>query len=97
MIPANQSICESIIAVQAPNINTEETETLSEEEYADRQLLELRVEQAFYEAGKALAQLRDRRLYRSTHRRFEDYCRDRFQFSRDKADLMIRAVAIVDN
>ncbi|MEJ6484774.1 hypothetical protein N0Y54_26240 [Nostoc punctiforme UO1] len=28
-----------------------------------------------FEAGKALAELRDRRLYRSSHRTFKDYCR----------------------
>lgn len=47
-------------------------------EGADRNHLERKVERAFYEAGKALQQLRDRKLYRSTHRTFEDYCRDRF-------------------
>jgi hypothetical protein len=44
------------------------------------------VERAFFEAGKALAQLRDglgdRRLYRSTHKTFEEYCRDGFGYSR---------------
>jgi hypothetical protein len=40
---------------------------LSPEEQRDRHLLELKVRQAFYQTGKALAQLRKRRLYRSTH------------------------------
>ncbi|WP_292736205.1 hypothetical protein [Nostoc sp. JL31] len=35
------------------------------------------MERAFFEAGKALAELGDRRLYRSSHRTFEEYCRDR--------------------
>jgi hypothetical protein len=50
---------------------------LTEEEKADRHRLELKIERAFYEAGCALRELRERRLYRSTHRTFEEYCRDR--------------------
>ena len=48
--------------------------------------LERKVERAFFEAGKALAELRDRRLYRSSHRTFKDYCRDRFGHSRQKSN-----------
>lgn len=57
-------------------------EPLSADEERERQRLELRVESAFYQAGKALAQLRDSKLYRSTHRTFEEYCHERFGFSR---------------
>ena len=59
-----------------------EVEELSEAEQRDRLILERRVERAVFEAGKALAELRDRRLYRSTHKTFEEYCRDRFGHSR---------------
>ncbi|MBC1281329.1 hypothetical protein GNF10_36780, partial [Nostoc sp. UCD121] len=48
-----------------------EVSELTEQEISDRLHLERKVERAFFEAGKALAQLRDRRLYRSTHRTFE--------------------------
>jgi hypothetical protein len=48
--------------------------------YGDGQ--QSRGERAFFEAGKALTKLRDRRLYRSTHKTFEEYCRDRFAHSR---------------
>jgi len=41
---------------------------LTVEEAAQRHRLELKVERAFYEAGLALRELRDRRLYRSTHK-----------------------------
>ena len=41
----------------------------------DRLVLQRKVERAFFEAGKALAELRDRRLYRSTHKTFEEYCK----------------------
>jgi hypothetical protein len=48
-----------------------EFEALSHDEQRDRLHLERKVERAFYEAGKALQELRDRRLYRSTHKNFE--------------------------
>ncbi|PSB09316.1 hypothetical protein C7B62_13610 [Pleurocapsa sp. CCALA 161] len=44
---------------------------LTHDESRDRLALERKVERAFYVAGVALAQLRDRRLYRSTHSSFE--------------------------
>ena len=49
---------------------------LTVEEESARDSLERKVERAFYEAGMALMELRDRRLYRSTHATFEEYCRD---------------------
>ena len=45
---------------------------LTTDEESDRLHLERKVERAFYEAGMALMQLRDRRLYRSTHSTFEE-------------------------
>ena len=72
-------------------------ELLTEEELADRHHLELKVERAFCQAGQALAELRDRRLYRSTHQTFEDYCRDRFAFQRAHAYRLIDAAAVMDN
>ncbi|OUL29678.1 hypothetical protein BV378_05780 [Nostoc sp. RF31YmG] len=72
-------------------------EALNEEEAAERHRLELKVERAFYEAGTALRQLRERRLYRSTHRNFEDYCRDRFGFSRRHPYRLIDAAMVINN
>ncbi|PSB46523.1 hypothetical protein C7B80_13120 [Cyanosarcina cf. burmensis CCALA 770] len=72
-------------------------EELTHDEERDRHRLELRVEQAFYQAGKALAELRERRLYRSTHKTFEAYCRDRFNYSRDAAYLKISAAEVYGN
>ena len=70
---------------------------LTVEEESDRLHLERKVERAFYEAGMALMQLRDRRLYRSTHATFEDYCRDRFNYTRRRPYQMIEAALIYDN
>ncbi len=42
-------------------------------------------------------ELRDRRLYRSTHKTFEEYCRDRFGHSRRQSYLLMDAAAVFDN
>ncbi|MEH1771051.1 MAG: hypothetical protein V7K76_02145 [Nostoc sp.] len=74
-----------------------EVTELTQEEQSDRLHLERKVERAFFEAGKALAQLRDRKLYRSTHRTFEEYCRDRFGHSRRQSYLLMDAAVVFDN
>jgi len=75
----------------------EVVEELSPEEEADRRRLELTVERGFYHSGKALTQLRDRRLYRSTHQKFEDYCQERFGMKRIYAHYLIKAAIVFDN
>lgn len=45
----------------------------------------------FYEVGAALLTIRDGRLYRATHKRFEDYCQERWKMARDYANKLIRA------
>jgi hypothetical protein len=72
-------------------------EELSFDEAQERQRLERKVERAFYEAGSALRELRDQRLYRSTHKTFEAYCQDRFQFQRTHSYQLIDAAGVVDN
>ncbi|BBD63220.1 hypothetical protein NIES2109_60700 (plasmid) [Nostoc sp. HK-01] len=74
-----------------------EVPELTAEEQSDRLHLERKVERAFFEAGKALAELRDRRLYRSTHKTFEEYCRDRFGHSRQKSNYLIAASQVYEN
>ncbi|MBE9001417.1 hypothetical protein IQ274_25185 [Nostoc sp. LEGE 12447] len=78
-------------------VTAAEVEELSETEERDRLHLERRVERAFFEAGRALAELRDRRLYRSTHSTFEEYCKDRFGFERRHPYRLIEAAGVVDN
>ncbi|MEH2333772.1 hypothetical protein [Nostoc sp.] len=85
--PASATI--TVTAVEVPE--------LTEAEERDRLNLERKVERAFFEAGKALMELRDRRLYRSTHKTFEDYCRDRFGFSRRQPYHLMEAAVIFDN
>ncbi|MBN3874921.1 hypothetical protein [Nostoc sp. JL23] len=70
---------------------------LTQEEQSDRLHLERKVERAFFEAGKALMELRERRLYRSTHKTFEEYCRDRFSYTYRHVNYLIAGCLIVDN
>lgn len=70
---------------------------LSYDELREREQLERLVERAFYEAGRALKQLRDRRLYRDSHETFDEYCRHRFAFTRRHVDYLVAASQVVDN
>ncbi|MDZ4877643.1 MAG: hypothetical protein CLLPBCKN_007078 [Chroococcidiopsis cubana SAG 39.79] len=83
------------IAIEATQADT--LIPLNSDEQRDRERLELKVELAFRQAGKALAELKDKRLYRSTHKTFEQYCRDRFDLSSDAVYLKINAAKVYDN
>ncbi|WP_375502585.1 hypothetical protein [uncultured Nostoc sp.] len=85
--PATATI--TVTAIEIPE--------LTEQEISERLHLERKVERAFFEAGKALAQLRDRRLYRSTHRTFEEYCRDRFGYTHCRVNYLIAGSVVFDN
>ncbi len=84
---------------QDPTIVPEvvELEELTPSEQKERRRLERIVERSFVEAGRALMKLRDNRLYRSTHRTFEEYCRERFDFSRRRPYQLIKAAAVVEH
>lgn len=73
------------------------TSELSYDEQHERERLERLVERAFYEAGRALFELREQRLYRNTHKTFEEYCQDRFAFTRRNVNYLIAASQVVDN
>ncbi|YAF99338.1 MAG: hypothetical protein AB3A66_28260 (plasmid) [Nodularia sp. CChRGM 3473] len=79
------------------DVSAVEVPEFTEQEQSDRLHLERKVEKAFYEAGKALSELRDRRLYRSTHRTFEEYCRDRFGYTHRHVNYLIAGSLVVDN
>ncbi|MBO3463373.1 MAG: hypothetical protein KME33_35830 [Aetokthonos hydrillicola CCALA 1050] len=70
---------------------------LSLEEQKDRLHLERIIEKSFYEAGKALKELRDRRLYRNSYATFQEYCRERFSFTHRHVNYLISGSIIVDN
>ncbi len=44
-----------------------------------------------------MREIRDKRLYRSTHRTFEQYCQDRFGFHRRHSYQLIDAATVVEN
>ncbi|QLE53179.1 hypothetical protein FD724_35150 (plasmid) [Nostoc sp. C057] len=94
--PDNQDLEENP-ATATITVTAVEVTELTQEEQSDRLHLERKVERAFFEAGKALAQLRDRRLYRSTHKTFEEYCRERFGHSRRQSYLLMDAAVVFDN
>lgn len=75
----------------------DEVEPLTDTEEKEKKRLEKKVERAFYEAGSALKELRDKKLYRNTHTTFEDYCRDRFGHSRQKSYYLIAGAEIFQN
>jgi hypothetical protein len=51
----------------------------------------------FVEVGNALAEIRDRKLYRETHDTFEGYCRERWEIVASRARQLIDASRTVSN
>jgi len=96
----NSTLKPTMVENETPESNhakVEVVEELSPEEEADRQRLEMKVERAWDEAARALRELRDRRLYRNSHKAWEEYCLDRFGFKRHAANLKIAASSVFEN
>lgn len=74
------------------DLTTIETEKLTELETVIEHGL-----QTFVEVGNALMEIRDKRLYLVVHDTFENYCRDRWGFTRMRASQLISAVEVVQN
>lgn len=51
----------------------------------------------FLEVGGALLTIRSERLYRASHRTFEDYCRERWDMGRSRAYQLIDAAQVVSS
>jgi ParB family chromosome partitioning protein len=51
----------------------------------------------FIEVGNALLEIRDRRLYKELYLTFEDYCKERWRFSRIHAHRLIDAAEVSTN
>ena len=79
---------EQLISVQ-PLVEVLESEELTPAEIKNKKRLECKLEKAFYEAGMALKELREQRLYRDSHHTFEEYCQERFGHSRQKSNFLI--------
>ncbi|MES1026189.1 hypothetical protein ABN584_25165 [Gloeocapsa sp. BRSZ] len=72
-------------------------EELSDSEERERYRLEFKVDRGIAQAWLALKELRDRRLYRSTHKTFEEYAKDRFGYNRAHAYRLIEAAQVLEN
>ena len=94
--PDNQDLEENP-ATATITVTAVEIPELTEQEISDRLNLERKVERAFFEAGKALMELRDHRLYRSIYRTFEEYCRDRFGYTHRRVNYLIAGSVVFDN
>lgn len=51
----------------------------------------------FVAVGKALAEIREERLYREKFKTFEEYCRNLWDVSHQRADQLIAAASVLDN
>lgn len=51
----------------------------------------------FVAVGQALAEIREQRLYRQTHSLFEDYCRDLWEMSHQRAFQLEASAKVIDN
>lgn len=50
----------------------------------------------FFDVGHALAEIREKRLYRATHGSFEAYCREKWDMSRMHAHRLVAAAEVRD-
>lgn len=75
----------------SPTLIGEEQDSLAQCEAAVETL-----KGAFWAAGKALQIIRDARLYRESHKTFDDYCDERWSMNRQYADKLIRAWPIAE-
>jgi hypothetical protein len=53
-----------------------------------------RGQETFIEVGRALMEIRDRRLYRDTHATFEAYCKERWGWTRQRANQLVDAAHV---
>jgi hypothetical protein len=77
-----------------------ETKDLTAQELSDHLQDEEIIERglkSFYEVGSALLRIRDRRSYRKDYATFEDYCRDRWDMTRQHVNRKIAAAKTVDD
>lgn len=71
-----------------------ESDELTYDDERSRSFLETKVDRGLYEAWAALRELRVRKLYRP--KTWEEYCKRRFGYGRDPADLKVFAADVVD-
>jgi phage N-6-adenine-methyltransferase len=85
-------------AVTASALQASSIAQLSADERRRLDSLELVIEHGlarFVEVGRALQEIRERRLYKATHGSFEAYCKERWGFRRAHAHRLIQSVRVV--
>ena len=103
MSPILSSLDNSNQHRQAPlddDISEDSEDVLTTAEAEEFRYLETRVEEclkSFWEIGRALARIRDERLYRENYKTFEEYCMTRWEMSRRSAYQLIDAAVIYRN
>lgn len=70
------------------------TELVLADELRERELVIERGLNTFVEVGTALMEIRDQRLYREEYSNFEDYCRERWGFTRQRASQIIQGAEL---
>jgi hypothetical protein len=83
---------EALIEVEDTRLEQSEQSRLVELEGVIRRGLQI-----FFEVGHALSEIRDKRLYRSTHSTFEEYCQDRWGMPSASARRIIGNTRVYDN
>lgn len=86
--------------MSAPAVNSDGVicDPLTDAEYDELEALETTISKGlgtFVEVGNALAEIRDRRLYRQYHDSFDAYCRDQWEMGRSRAYQLIHAADVV--
>ena len=92
LLPAGLTLEEQVALNLTAKLTQEERATLSKCEAAVTQGI-----RAFAAAGKALAVIRDKQLFRETHNDFETYVAGRWKMTRQHAHRLIEAAAVVSN
>lgn len=93
----NQEVCSTCI--EDCQFAQEGNQELTVQESTQLEELEVTIEKnlkSFYEVGSALLIIRDQKLYRETHGTFEDYCKDRWDFSRGHAYRLMDSATIIN-
>lgn len=71
-------------------------ELLPRSRLSDLEAVIERGKRSFLEVGTALMEIRESRLYRETHKNFDDYCRERWGWGRDYVDKQIAAAKFAE-
>jgi hypothetical protein len=90
--PENDNLLDNGAAIVLPPLSNHEEKRLQECESIITKGLA-----TFIDVGNALAEIRNRGLYRADHKTFESYCHDRWNLKRQRAYELMGASEVVKN